>query len=259
MKRNVLVLALGALIAAGCSSGSDTSDTTVPATLTTSSTTTVPDTTTTSVPDTTTTTEAVDTTTSTAPAPDTTTTSAAPDDTFELSSEGIQAGATWVHFGYDADDAVAAFEAVIGPPKEDTGWLDSFTDGWERFGVCPGPHVRGVTWGAGDSTSFQVLFTDGDSDFWTGGVEHFFSFYYFDGSNPTDVTTTEGIGIGSSVGQLRSTYGGPDFVLEESFFDPSVGFWSYRQAPWTGLWGFTTGLTDAFVVTSINGGQGCGE
>ena len=154
---------------------------------------------------------------------------------------------------------MAAIEAVIGPPREDTGWLDSLTDGWEHFGVCPSPHVRGVTWGAGDTTSLQVLFTDGDTDFWSGGFEHFFSFYYFDGSNPVGVTTTDGIGIGSSVGQLRSAYGGPDFVFEESFFDPSQGFWSYRQAPWTGLWGFTTGLTDAFVVTSINGGQGCGE
>lgn len=257
MRRILATFAAVSLVATACSSNSGSADTTVPATLTTTSSTVAATTTTTEAPPASTTTAPPTTTTTTTP-PETTT-SSVPDDTFELSSEGIQAGNTWVHFGYDADDAIAAFVAVIGPPRVDTGWLDSLDEGWEQFGVCPGPHVRGVTWGAADTTSLQVLFTDGDSDFWTGGVEHFFSFYYFDGSDPTGVTTTEGIGIGSSVGDLRATYGGPDFVLEEAFFDPSQGFWSYRQAAWTGLWGFTTGLTDAFVVTSINGGQGCGE
>jgi hypothetical protein len=257
MRKLFLVLAGFALVIAACSSGAESSDTTVPVTLTTTSTT-PPETTTTVAVETTTTTVADTSTTSSVP-DTTTTTSDVTDTTFELSNEGIQAGSTWVHFGYDADDAVDAFEVILGPPTDDTGWLDSVTDGWETFGVCPGPHVRGVTWGTATRTSLQVLFTDGDTDFWTGGVEHFFTFYYFDGSNPTDVKTTEGIGVGSSVGQLKAAYDGPDFVFEEAFFDPSQGYWSYKQTPWTGLWGYTSGLTDAFVVTSINGGQGCGE
>ena len=31
------------------------------------------------------------------------------------------------------------------------------------------------------------------------------------------------------------------------------------QAPWTGLWGFADGQTDADPITSVNGGRGCGE
>lgn len=258
MRRILFIGLLAALMTAACSSSGDGADTTVlDTTTTTTSTTLVETTTTTTIADTTTTT--VPETTTTTIADTTTSTSGVPDTTFELSNEGIQAGSEWVHFGYDADDAIAAFEAVIGPATDDTGWLDSFGEGWEQFGVCPGPNVRGVTWASGGKTSLQVLFTDGDTDFWTGGVEHFFTFYYFDGSNPTGLTTTEGIGIGSSVGQLKATCGGPEFILEEAFFDPSQGFWAYKQRPWTGLWGYTTGLTDAFVVDSINGGQGCGE
>jgi hypothetical protein len=254
--RRVFVVAatIGVLIAACDSSGGDTT-TTVPATLTTS--TTAATTTTTPPPPTTTTTAAPDTTTTTE-VPATTTTSL-DDTTVELTSEGIRAGATWVYFGFDDDDAVAALEAVLGPATEDTGWLDSFPEGWEKFGVCPSPHVRGVRWGAGAQTSLQLLFTDGDTDFWSGGVEHFYTYYYFGGVAPTGLTTPEGIGIGSSVGQLKAAYDGPDFSLDEAFFDPSQGFWTYRSADWTGLWGYTTGLTDAFVVTSINAGQGCGE
>lgn len=254
MKRIAILIAVVAMIAAACGSG-DATDTTVPATLTTTSSTAAPDTTTTAPPETTTT--AVETTTTTVP--ETTTTTTTIDMTVELTGEGIQAGPTWVHFGFDDDDAIAAFEAVFGPATDDTGWLDSLTDGWEQFGVCPGPNVRGVRWGTATETSLQVLFTDSESDFWTEGVEHFFAYYYYDGSNPTGLMTPEGIGVDSSVGQLKAAYEGPDFTFEEAFFDPSQGFWQYKPAPWTGLWGYTTGIPDAFKVISVNGGRGCGE
>lgn len=259
MKRLIMFGAVVALVATACSNG-DATETTVPETLTTTSSV-APDTTTSSVVETTTT--VADTTTTTV-APETTTTTTSGttttvDTTVELTAEGIQAGPTWVHFGYDDDDAVDAFEAIFGPPTEDTGWLDSLTDGWDRFGVCPGPNVRGVRWGSGLSTSLQVLFTDADTDFWTGGVQHFFSYYYTDGANPVGLTTPEGIGVGSSVGQLKAAYAGPDFTLEEAFFDPSQGYWTYRMNDWTGLWGYTTGIPDAFAVVSVNGGRGCGE
>jgi hypothetical protein len=176
-----------------------------------------------------------------------------------LTDEGIYAGDAWVYFGYDDDDTVAAVSSVIGPPSDDSGWLDSATEGWERFGVCPSPRVRGVSWGDGGVPSLQLLFTDGDTDFWSGGVEHFYSFYYFDTSEPTGVTTPEGIGVGSTLGDLMSVYNPASITIEEAFFDPSEGFWSYDMATWTGLWGYATGTSDSDTIISINGGQGCGE
>jgi len=177
----------------------------------------------------------------------------------ELTDEGIQAGPAWLPFGTDDDDTVDALTTALGPPLDDSGWLDSLSEGWELFGVCPQPQVRGVSWGEGGDVSLQVLFTDGDTDFWAGGVEHFFAFYYDDSSEPRGLATPEGIGVGSSLGDLKAAYDPAEIVIEEAFFDPSVGYWSYDINTWTGLWGFATGQTDAHVITSVNGGQGCGE
>ena len=215
-------------------------------------------------------TTAVVVTTSTAPtttsAPPATTTTVAPsttttgsDTTVQLTDEGIYAGSTWVYFGYDDDDTVAAVSDVLGSPSEDSGWLDSLTDGWEQFGVCPSPRVRGVSWGEDGYVAFQLMFTDGDTDFRTGGVEHFYSFHHYDTSEPSGLTTPEGIGIGSTLGDLRSVYGSESIVIEEDFFDPSLGFWSYDQRDWTVLWGFATGTSEADTITSMNGGRACGE
>jgi len=252
-----------ALTAVACSPADVGAVSTVASTLITTSTTVAPTTTdapstTTTLP-TTTSTSMPDTTTTTTTAADTTSTSEVVDLTVELTDEGIQAGATWVPFGSDDDDTTAALTAILGTPSDDTGWLNSLTDGWQQFGACPSPRVRGVSWGEGSDISLQVLFTDGDTDFWIGGVEHFFTFYYSDTSEPTRLITPEGIGVGSSLGQLKAAYDPAEIEIDEAFFDPAIGFWSYDIQSWTGLWGFATGQTDAHVITSLNGGRGCGE
>lgn len=261
MRRSVGIVVAVALVVSGCSPGEESGDTTTSTAPAETTTTSLPPTTTTTTPTTTTTTPATTTTTT---LPPTTTTVAATTTTVaagtvELTDEGIYAGDTWIYFGYDDDDAVAAVEAVLGAPMTDSGWLDSMTDGWEQFGVCPSPNVRGVSWGEGGTISLQLLFTDGDTDFWSEGVEHFFAFYYSAAAEPTSLTTPEGIGVGSTLGDLQSVYPPADIVIDEAFFDPTVGFWSFDMATWTGLWGFSTGQTDTDTITSVNGGQGCGE
>jgi len=214
--------------------------TTVPVT-----TTTVAETTTTAAPETTTT--AVPETTTSAPPETTTTTQAS--GTVELTRVGVQAGDTWVPFSENDDVTIAAVTSVLGAPTHDSGWVDALSS---PYGVCPPPVVRGVHW-----NDLVLMFTQADTDFWTAGVPHFYAFNYTN-TNP-ELFTPEGIGIGSSLEQLEAAYGGPDLVIDEAWFDPSMGFWSYKLAPWTGLWGFATGQAPAHVVTSINGGQGCGE
>ena len=71
--------------------------------------------------------------------------------------------------------------------------------------------------------------------------------------------TTEGIGIGSTLGDLKGAYDPAKIEIEEAFFDPGQGFWSYDLQSWTGLWGFATGQGEADTINSINGGRGCGE
>jgi hypothetical protein len=149
-----------------------------------------------------------------------------------------------VYFGYDAEDAIAAVSSVLGGPTIDSGWVED--------SICPPPSVRTVRW-----NDFWMLFTRADTDFWSGGVPHFFT-YYYSGSNPS-IRTSEGIALGSTVAELFAAYGGATFILEESPFVEGEGSWSYDLQSWTGMWGFSTGQGPDDTVTAINGGRGCGE
>lgn len=222
--------------------GSTTTTTAPPDTTTT--TTAPPETTTTTVAETTTT-APPETTTTTEP---TTTTSELPPDVLEMSDEGLQAGSTWTPFGTLDEEAIAAISAVLGSPTHDSGWVDHFS----VYGTCPPPVVRGVHW-----DSLTVLFTQADTDFWTGGVPHFFAWYYT--SVPPDIATTLDLRIGDTLQRVEDVYGGPKLEVHEAPFDPSSGIWLYDMVGWTGIWGYLDGLNPGSVVQSINGGQGCGE
>ena len=240
----MLAFIIGASLGGSDTVAGETTTTLGPATTSTvvETTTTLSDTTTsTAPPETTTTTE--ETTTTTEETTTTTTTTIVPA-VVELSNEGIQAGDTWVHFGYDDEDTIAAVSAVLGSPTIDSGWVEDF--------LCPAPVVRTVRW-----NDLWLLFTQADTDFWSAGVPHFFTFYY-SGATP-EIQTTEGIGLGSSVEALEAAYGGPGYTMEESPFVAGEGYWTYNLHDWTGLWGFATGQSGAHVVTAINGGRGCGE
>ena len=250
LRRFGVVIAIVAVVAAACSD--DGADSTTPPSPSTTSTTSIQsDTTTTLSPAESTTTTAAETTTTaeetTTTAAETTSTTAASSDV-ELSDEGIQAGATWVPFGTIDEDAIAAVTVVLGAPSEDSGWVDAFS----VYGTCPGPVVRGVHWDA-----YVMLFTQADTDFWTGGVPHFFAWYYTD--VPPDLATTEGLVIGDTLATVEALYGGPKLEINEDPFDPSGGIWLYDMVGFTGMWGFANGLEPDSVISSINGGRGCGE
>lgn len=247
MNKFLLVFAATALVATACGSSDDGSDTTLPATSTTTS---IVATTTTRAPTTTTTTtQAPTTTTTTTEAPTTTTTMTVPA-VVQLTNQGIHAGDVWVPFGTDDDETVDALVAVLGEPTTDSGWIPA----WGDYGVCPDPMVRAVEWDA-----LITLYTNAETDFWfPAGTEHFFSFNYLASDSPPNLLTPEGIGIGSTLAELEAAYPG-EIEIDEAFFDPALGFWSYRLGGWTGLWGYASGQADTSTITSINGGRGCGE
>jgi len=245
------------------SEGDDVAATTTVAISTTivpSSTTSVADTTTTA-PDTTTTTVATTTTvpetTTTVPPTTVPTTTLPPTTTIPepaigelvLLVDGVESLGDHVSFGMNDEVAVAMVTAALGPNTRDTGWVPGFSD----YGACPLPEVRGVEWG-----SFVMLFSNGDTNFQPVGIPHFFSYYYTEPAQP-DFATEAMIEIGSSVSDLEAAYGGPDFSLVESEWDPAAGFWRYMTVGGTGLSGYTNGQALSDLVTSINGGVGCGE
>jgi hypothetical protein len=240
-------LIVGLMAAAGCS-GDDTAsqETMLPLVTTTAPPTTLPPVTTTLPPTTTsppTSTTVAPTTTVPAPttaAGETTTTANAAAAALLLRDDGLGDAL----FGADPDGVVDYVSSILGVPTDDTGWDDPFA----HFGVCPGTEVRGVTWG-----DLQLLFSD-DSVV-VSGRRHFFNYVYGPPSAATIVPeglhTADGIGIGSTVADLRRQYPGVQVYPEEIYGPYFVVNENFS--------GFLTGVTDSDTVISFIGGIGCGE
>jgi len=145
-------------------------------------------------------------------------------------------------FGTEADAAVAAMTTALGEPTEDTGWVDPLT-----ISTCAGAEVRRVSWGV-----LSLLFGDQAG----GGARNFFSYAYGDvaglGGQPAGLLTSEGLGLGTPVADLRVAYpavtlnAGEEGLVESSFFVDDA------------LAGLLTGATDTDSVTVIFGGPFCG-
>ncbi|MEO5901616.1 MAG: hypothetical protein ABIR68_16030 [Ilumatobacteraceae bacterium] len=148
-------------------------------------------------------------------------------------------------FGSDPDGVVATLTGVIGPPTLDSGWMDPLS-----LGSCPGTEVRTVTWGD------LVLFFSDESRVVTGR-RHFFAYTYGPAPggaavDPAGLQTDAGIGIGSTVAQLRAAY--PNVVVTPA--DPTAPA-SFQASP--ALTGLLTSDQETGTVTEVSGGFGCGE
>lgn len=240
MRTRVIVPALvltGVLAACG---GDDDTVETLPTLLPTSST--VAATTTTAAPPTTVapTTSTSTTSTTTTVAPTTTSTTVSPAAALVLRADALGDAV----FGADPESVIDYVRSILGPPTADSGWADPFS----AFGVCPGTEVRGVTW-----DDLTLLFSDDTPVL--SGRRHFFSYVYgpaFGATiEPVGMRTDLGIGVGSTVGELRFTY--PDVQLNEADF---AGPWFAIEDQLTGG---ITGTADTDVVISVVGGYPCGE
>lgn len=223
-------------------------------TTTTMETTTTVEETTTTVEETTTTLEETTTTVeeTTTTVEETTTTTEATADIF-LADDGIGG----VDFGATPVETIAFVTAHLGPHDVDTGWIGGLTS---PYGVCPEPEVRGVEWGtsaSGLGSAFTLLFTNGVTMYVPAGGEHFFGYYYF-GGTPL-LATVEGITVDSTNLELQTEI--PSAVVNEDPFNPAGGAWfsDLDPADMDLLWGFSTTVTPTGTLTSVNGGNSCGE
>jgi hypothetical protein len=150
-------------------------------------------------------------------------------------------------FGEGADRAMAALSAALGKPEKDSGWTGSFGD----YGTCPGERVRSQRW-----NGFEALFVEGKTDLRPDGKAHLFGFHYEEGGSSPRLTTADGIGLGSTVRQLRSSYGS----RVEIFDDEVAGQEAFHvgAAP-RELFGLLSGQAPDDRVVSISGGGMCGE
>ena len=171
----------------------------------------------------TTTTEASTTTTTTT----TSTTAAEPVDPLVLRGDGLGA---WM-LGSDADTVVDGLTEVLGPPSTDTGWRSSEDDESPVWG-CPPPQARRVGWL--DLTVYlhaspdEPLPADFGIDYAPADGRPYFLGYQAGG----DLRTDAGIGVGSTLAELRAVYG-TDLVL---FVNEYLLEWRFRVGS-TGIHG----------------------
>lgn len=192
-----------------------------------------------------TTTSTEDTTTTTT-TEDTTTTTSLAFEVLVLRGDGLDL----VDFGQPAEVVHSALTALLGPPDEDSGWIEA---GSSPFGVCPGTVVRGVRW-----ETLQVLFTDGETE-WASDIPHFFSYVdsvFFEDATPLGFTTDREIGLGSTRAELEAAYG----EEVEIFVDEVFGVLFRIDVPEPALlWGDLADEQVDAPITLVRGGQGCGE
>ena len=188
----------------------------------------------------TTSTTTVTTTTSVAPAT-TTSTTIAPVLGLSLSAVGLGDAL----FGADAEGVVEYVTSIVGPPSNDTGWLDPLSVG----AACPGSEIRFVEW-----DDLSLYFSDESPA--ASGVRHFASYTYGPlfglTLSPFGLTTDAGLGIGDFVSTLRAVY-----PLATANPDDGIGGPTFQIEP--GLSGFLTGIGDSDTIISFIGGFGCGE
>jgi hypothetical protein len=152
-----------------------------------------------------------------------------------------------ITFGNDADETVAQLSLVLGNPTEDTGWTPSFE-------TCPGTEARVVRW-----TSLQAFFSNGATEWAPEGTRHFFHYsqsVLAGGGVLIELTTSKGIGIRSTLGELAAAYGEQVTITDDPIFGP---FWEVDVAGAGVLWGTAGAIGDSGMIDSINGGSGCGE
>lgn len=191
----------------------------------------------------TTSTTAVATTLTTATTAPTTTTLGDPLAALVLNPTGIGD----ITFGSDADETVAQLSLVLGSPTDDTGWTPSFE-------TCPGTEARVVRW-----TSLQAFFTNGATEWAPEGTRHLFHYgqsVLAGGGVLLELSTSNGIGIRSTLGELTAAYGEQVTIIDDPIFGP---FWEVDVAGAGVLWGTAGATGDNGMIDSINGGFGCGE
>lgn len=164
----------------------------------------------------------------------------------ELSRDGLGV----VALGEGAETALEELRGALGRPNTVTRWLPKERSLWGR---CPGEQVRGAKWG-----DLWVLFSDETE---LGSGPHVFGWILgLAGMSDErlEVRTAEGIGVGSSIAELRAAYG------ERVAFEPYELGVRFTVAPPEGqhpsglmLTGTAAGQDDEDTVRALRGGLPC--
>lgn len=145
-------------------------------------------------------------------------------------------------FGADAETVMAAVSRAVGSSARDTSW--------HKDELCDGTSTRRVVWG-----DLELVFTKGANGQPPASLT--FQQWYVSGrgSAPTSLATPEGIGVGSTVSDIKRVY----TEAKVSKPRPSEDMGLYITLPEGGpfIQGFTTNTDDTGVVQSMWAGLAC--
>lgn len=176
----------------------------------------------------------------------TTTTAPAPLVQIELTADGLGD----VMFGIDPATVIAEISARFGGADFDSDWMPAESN---VYGSCPGETMRAVAWG-----SLTTIFVDDDSSE-LGGWFYTYTYGYDYAENEggidprgLNLRTDRGIGLGSTVADLRAAYG-QQVIIDG---DAALDVWSF-VVDGEGMRGLLSGSQDDAVVTLLEPLTGC--
>lgn len=145
-------------------------------------------------------------------------------------------------FGADADAVRAAVTKAVGSSDRDTAW--------HKDDRCDGELTRRVTWG-----DLELVFSKGANG--TEPTDLTFQQWYVSGrgARPTPLVSPEGIGIGSTVSDLKQAYKSVKVAKPKRSDDLGLFISVPEGGPF--MQGFTTDTTDKGAITSMWAGLAC--
>lgn len=149
-------------------------------------------------------------------------------------------------FGAEPDGIIGFMSSFLGPPTNDTGYVDPF----EFFGVCSGTRARRVFWGS-------LMLEFGDASNVAADRLHFYAYEYgtedpagLAPGTPVGMATPEGVTYGSTVDEVAAAFPTATFLEGDAFIAPNfVVNDNFR--------GLLTGLARLDTVTVLTGGLPC--
>ena len=145
-------------------------------------------------------------------------------------------------FGEESGLVLNELTAALGDADRDTGW--------RRDDTCEGSATRRVTWG-----DLELVFTKGanglEPDTLTFQQWHISGF----GLMAATLVTPEGIGVGSTVGDLKHAY--PETKVTRARSSDEAGIYLTKPEGGPFIQGFTKDTEDKSLITSMWAGLAC--
>ena len=145
-------------------------------------------------------------------------------------------------FGEESELVLNELTAALGNADHDTGW--------RRDDTCEGSSTRRVTW-----DDLELVFTKG-----ANGLEPdtlTFQQWHISGSSAlvSTLITPEGIGVGSTVGDLKRAY--PEAKVTRARSSDEAGIYLTKPEGGPFIQGFTKDTEDKSLITSMWAGLAC--